>query len=127
MENFTQFKALVRNRYKGPRNQRVCTNLGYARFVDTDTRDSFLKVCKNTPFMFGDRALKVLPALTKLSRQRGWSLAKAERQLKKAAPGKKVESTKKPKRQVLVDGEVAFDQAPNTLGCFVGAYTGLSL
>ena len=127
LSNFPSFSAQVGNRYNGPRSKRVCTNLGYARFVDTDARDNFLKACKNRPFTFQGSTLKVEAALDRLARKRGWALPEAERLLKEAAPDKTVVLTKKPKRQVLVDDVVAFDQPPNSAGSFLGAYSHLSL
>ena len=70
LKNFPQHKAVVSNRFKGPRNNGHSFTVGYARFIDTDMRDKFLEAAESVLFKFGNSTLRVLSALPKLARRR---------------------------------------------------------
>ena len=69
----------------------------------------------------------VKPALSKLKRQRSYSMRKAEEMLEAAAPGKRFEYEPKA-RTLKLDGTTVFSQQPYELdGTFFGEFAQLRL
>ena len=106
-------------------------------FASKNVRDAVLKRINERPLAVfdGSNALKIKPAKSKKQMHRNWTVNKA-RDLVKAsseAQGKTVTEDwqvggNRGKRQILVDGIVAFEQLPvDPAGIFKGAFSYLKL
>jgi len=132
MARFPAHKPVdVGNFWRGPRNNRSLTKVGFAEFGSADAARAFLNASSESAVLTqGGASIKIKAALTKTNAQRNWALRAALDLIKQSAParGSTVEGFFDNRRCVKVDGEVAFEQDREQLdGTFRGRFSDLRL
>ena len=126
---FPTYKPLgYLNAYKGPRNNRVLSKVGFAEFISEDEARLFADLVKGQSFTVAGVQIKVRPAKTKFNSSRDWALKKAEELLQGAASSSQVVKLSFSDRKVTVNNEDAFVQSKtDSRGSFCGDFTHLAL
>ena len=133
MEDFLkQFKGYapqLGHDYYGPRDNRLLKKTSFAEFVNTDTRDNFLKLAEGKSFTCKGAKVVVKRGLPQFYRHRDWAVRRAKEVLTAEYQNSPVETKREEKvRVVTVDGILAFSQGEKeTEGSFVGAFAHLKL
>ena len=119
--------------FKGPRNAKVLSKASFVEFCTEEAARAALQTIggKNTKFTYSDNVspIVVKPAISEINMKRNWSLKKATELITtKCGKGVDVKANFGNERNIIVRGEVAFEQHSTDLaGQFKGDFIGLSL
>ena len=118
MKKFPKFlNYRADHEFRGKHGEQVMKNASFVEFPSTDVAKNFLKEveAKKGTAEFPIAGVTVKRALSKVNRQRNYSMRKAEEVINAKFPGKHVKFDHK-ERSLSMDGAVVFQQTPNELG-----------
>ena len=118
MKKFPKFlNYRADHEFRGKHGEQVMKNASFVEFPSTDVAKNFLKEveAKKGTAEFPIAGVTVKRALSKVNRQRNYSMRKAEEVINAKFPGKHVKFDHK-ERPLSMDGAVVFQQTSNELG-----------